>query len=651
MATTAVAPAPSKHTLVEGTTEMLFGRLYFVCLQKLPKSNSQVHYFSVGEEMVYIPFFYDFGPLNLGHLYRFCVMIDTKMQNPKYAQRQLCFVASQDVHSMANAAFLISAYILLRHNKTPVEAYAPISKLELIPFRDASMGPNMYPLTVLDFLQGLTKARECGFFDFDTFDINEYDYYEQVENGDLNWIVPNKLLAFCGPTNTRMETPDHGYTLAPEDFVEYFVLRNVTAVVRLNKKVYDRKRFLKAGLNHYDLFFPDGDSPPEDILLQYLTICEHEPGSIAVHCKAGLGRTGTLNGAYIMKHYGFTAKECIAWMRICRPGSVIGPQQHYLEEIQEWMWEEGKLSRASANTVPSSEGPQVTSVKHTYPSLTTLNQGATHTPSIPKALAHHLHHTAVQQQQQQQAPISAPITSGRNSVSRASAAASPRSITSRASGLPGHVGSNAPNGHRDREIAHTLPRRRSIDATASRNLPPPPRPQAQQQDGGADVSDGLSDTSDGSNVVVTTLTGASVVVPHLTKHASLTSARAKSGSLSARISQPSQPQPVAPRKPAPYVNPAATAQTTRRHSSDTLANSRLGAPPSRGRTISTVVPKDGVPVDPAASSGTKPQVQMSPRSGPSVPSPRTGPSSMYRPALAARQPMAPTTDASRLQKN
>lgn len=40
-----------------------------------------------------------------------------------------------------------------------------------------------------------------GWLAFDTFDPDEYEYYEKVENGDLNWIIPNKVLSFCGPHN------------------------------------------------------------------------------------------------------------------------------------------------------------------------------------------------------------------------------------------------------------------------------------------------------------------------------------------------------------------------------------------------------------------------------------------------------------------
>jgi len=40
-----------------------------------------------------------------------------------------------------------------------------------------------------------------------------------------------------------------------------------------------------------------------------------------VHCKAGLGRTGCLIGAYLIYKYAFTAVEVIAFMRILRPGT------------------------------------------------------------------------------------------------------------------------------------------------------------------------------------------------------------------------------------------------------------------------------------------------------------------------------------------
>lgn len=51
-----------------------------------------------------------------------------------------------------------------------------------------------------------------------------------------------------------------------------------------------------------------------------------------MHCKAGLGRTGTLISCYAMKNYKITARAMIGWIRICRPGSILGPQQRFLCE-------------------------------------------------------------------------------------------------------------------------------------------------------------------------------------------------------------------------------------------------------------------------------------------------------------------------------
>jgi len=71
-----------------------------------------------------------------------------------------------------------------------------------------------------------------------------------------------------------------------------------------------------------------------------LQVAEEEK-VIAVHCKAGLGRTGTLIGCYAMKHYYFPAADFIGWIRIARPGSILGPQQNYLIEIEKTMREQG----------------------------------------------------------------------------------------------------------------------------------------------------------------------------------------------------------------------------------------------------------------------------------------------------------------------
>ena len=48
-------------------------------------------------------------------------------------------------------------------------------------FHDASPCSCTYQLTVIDCLKGLAKARHHNFFNFDKFDVEEYEHFEQVE--------------------------------------------------------------------------------------------------------------------------------------------------------------------------------------------------------------------------------------------------------------------------------------------------------------------------------------------------------------------------------------------------------------------------------------------------------------------------------------
>ena len=150
--------------------------------------------------------------------------------------------------------------IILRQSaEVAWEAFKPYQQ-QFRPFRDASYGDCTYSCSIFQCLKGLEIGVSHGWYNFREFDNKEYEYYEKVENGDMNVIIPNKFIAFMGPVD-----PQNGHRRgnSPEDYLQVFKHFGVSCVVRLNEPKYDKTKFTKAGINHADLFFIDGSVPPD----------------------------------------------------------------------------------------------------------------------------------------------------------------------------------------------------------------------------------------------------------------------------------------------------------------------------------------------------------------------------------------------------
>lgn len=241
----------------------------------------------------------------------------------------------------ANTACILCCYMVLIQSWPPHLALAPIAQAEppFMPFRDAGYAPADFVLTIQDIVYGVWRAKEQKLLDIRSFNLQEYELYERVDQGDFNEIAPH-FIAFASPQQSEYGT-ELNYPFL--QVLDYFVSHDVQLVVRLNSHLYDKTEFEKRGVKHIDLMFDDGTCPTMDFVQAFIGAVEgviSQKGKVAVHCKAGLGRTGCLIGAHLIYTYGFTAAEVIAYMRFLRPGMVVGPQQHWLylhqNEFRDW---------------------------------------------------------------------------------------------------------------------------------------------------------------------------------------------------------------------------------------------------------------------------------------------------------------------------
>jgi cell division cycle 14 len=131
------------------------------------------------------------------------------------------------------------------------------------------------------------------------FSVDDYEFYEKVENGDWNWITPG-FIAFASPLDpayARKIAGDGGSDTAlqrklPTPFLnclDYFEKRDVKLVVRLNNPLYDKAVFIDRGIDHLELYFDDGTNPTDEIVRKFIQVSDaiiEQKGVVAVHVRS-----------------------------------------------------------------------------------------------------------------------------------------------------------------------------------------------------------------------------------------------------------------------------------------------------------------------------------------------------------------------------
>lgn len=128
-------------------------------------------YFTVDDSLLYNAFHADFGPLHIGHLYRFAVLFHEILGDPANSDRAVVFYSKPDSRSRANAACLVACYMVLIQSWPPHLALAPIAQADppYMPFRDAGYSQADFVLNIQDVAYGVWRAKEqslCGLRDF-----------------------------------------------------------------------------------------------------------------------------------------------------------------------------------------------------------------------------------------------------------------------------------------------------------------------------------------------------------------------------------------------------------------------------------------------------------------------------------------------------
>lgn len=111
---------------IEHITQIIKNRLFFAVIyddaKKILKNTSNVLYFSTDDELIYLNYYFDFGPLNLSCLYKFCCKLNNYLQCTTTNKKIVYFTRNNEC-TRVNSAYLIGSFAIMYLHLEPRQVY------------------------------------------------------------------------------------------------------------------------------------------------------------------------------------------------------------------------------------------------------------------------------------------------------------------------------------------------------------------------------------------------------------------------------------------------------------------------------------------------------------------------------------------------